>query len=496
MNGSTYNFIMDTDCYKLGSHWKMYPKNLDFITSYGECRSGSLYPELVFAGLRPLIHKITGTVITAEKVEEAFSYFNEEQKDQFNYDGWMYIANELGGKLPLEIKALREGTIIPKSQAMMQITNTVKGFAWLVGDSETMISRVWQGIGTATKSNAIRTLFKKYYNLTSDQGEKHFMLNYMLQDFGSRSATSFEHSAMYGVMHKLIFEGTDTVYAAKYAVDHYNADPATIISFVPASEHSVMTINGREGEEEVFKRLLETFPTGLLSIVDDSYDDNNFTTVFATKYKDVILARDGKVVFRPDSGDPVETVLRQLNNLEGVFGSTKNNLGFKILNPKVGILWGDGIDIDGISNILVAMTEFGWSIENIVFGIGSALCQKHNRDTIAWAFKACAALFTGYYTLCETPDRGPIRLEYIEFAKWSDVYKDPVNAGDTSDFTKASKRGIQKVIFLETGEYKTVRADNVTYAGYDDQLRIVLRDGKDFYDELDDWDAVVARVRS
>lgn len=474
MNGSTYNFILDSDAYKTASHWNMYPKELAFINSYGECRNGSKWSDVVFNGLRPLIARLTGEVVTKEKVDEAFMYFSPEQRDLFNYDGWMSIVNDLGGKLPIEIYALPEGTIIGKSNAVIQIRNTVAGYAWVVGFAETMLSRMWYSIAVATKARETKKIIKRYMKKTCDEGENFWLVDYMLHDFGSRSASSYESSGIYGVAHKLIFDGTDTTAGCKFAVDFYNADPTKIIMWVPASEHSVMTINGREGEEAVLERLIETYPTGLLSVVDDSYDDNNFTTNFATKYKDAILARDGKFVFRPDSGDPVECVLRQLKNLGEIFGYTFNKKGFAVLNPKVGILWGDGIDMPGVEAILEAMLQAGWSPENIVFGMGGNLAHKNlDRDTVGWAFKACAR-------------------RYYNEIDWTDVYKDPKNAGDDSSFTKASKRGVLKVVQVGL-ETETVRADE--YPGYEDLLKLVFRDGESFYTEDDDWEACVKRAR-
>lgn len=466
IKNKNYNLILDTDGYKIGGHYNMYPSELEYINSYFECRSSAKWNENVFFGLQPILQRISDKVITVDDVEEASkiskAYFGND--DAFNYDGWMYIANELNGKLPVEIYALPEGSVVQKGNCLVQIRNTDPKCAWVVGYLETLLSRIWYPITVATKSREIKKIIYKYLEKTSDLGGNHPLIDYCLHDFGSRSASCYEASEIGGLAHLVNFKGTDTVSAIKAAIDYYYADVDSELAFtVPASEHSIMTINGREGEEEIFKMLLDKYPTGILSVVDDSYDDNNFTTVFAEKYKEQILARDGKLVFRPDSGDPVECTLRQLNNIGNIFGKTINDKGYYVLNEKVGILWGDGIDIDGIENILSAMEEQKWSSQNIVFGMGGALLQKVNRDDLACAFKACARKYKG--------------------EDWKDVYKDPVANASTGYFSKKSKRGVLMVVKI-WDEFIT---DKVADILLEDQLELVFKNGDiikehNFYD--------------
>lgn len=456
MRNKKYNLILDTDGYKIGGHYNMYPDELEYINSYFECRASAIWDENVFFGLQPILEQISGSIVTMEDVDEAFTvskaYFGNVEA--FNYDGWQYIAQELGGKLPVEIFAIKEGSVVQKGNCLIQIRNTDPKCAWVVGYLETLLSRIWYPITVATKSREVKKIISAYWDATSDQGGISPGVDYCLHDFGARSASCYEASEIGGMAHLVNFKGTDTVAAIRAAKDYYNADPKDLAATVPASEHSIMTINGREGEEEIFKMLLDKYPHGILSVVDDSYDDNQFTTIFAEKYKEQILARMGKVVFRPDSGDPVECTLRQLNNLEAVFGCTTNELGYKILNPAVGILWGDGIDIDGIEGILASMKNANWSAENIVFGMGGALLQKVNRDNLACAFKACARKYMG--------------------GQWMDVFKEPAANAENGYFSKKSKRG-RLMVTKVWGQFTTMRKQKLDYV--EDQLKLVFENG-------------------
>jgi nicotinamide phosphoribosyltransferase len=203
----------------------------------------------------------------------------------------------------------------------------------------------------------------------------------------------------------------------------------------------VLTALGKEGEETVFGNLLNEFPKGVLSVVSDSYDIfNACEKIIGEVFHDQIVNRDGLFVVRPDSGDPVSTVLRCLEILGTKFGVTTNSRGFKVLHPKVRLLWGDGLNSDMIYDILFAMKNYGWSAENIVcFGMGGGLLQKVNRDTQRFAFKSCAQCRDGV---------------------WHDIWKDPV------DKTKASKRGRLALTLVDGpslsryvgGTFKTVPA--------------------------------------
>jgi nicotinamide phosphoribosyltransferase len=195
-----------------------------------------------------------------------------------------------------------------------------------------------------------------------------------------------------------------------------------------------MTSMGQEGEYKLLENLINEYPEGILSLVIDSYNYRDFIKVHTKKLKDKILARNGVTVFRPDSGDPESVTIEVLTDLDSVFGSTVNAKGYKILNPSVKMLWGDGIDYQGIRDILFTMKSNGWAASNIIFGCGGGLLQKVNRDTQRFAFKCSAQKRNG---------------------EWIDIYKNPL------DSSKASKKGKLKLIRNVHGGFSTV--------GYDDQ---------------------------
>jgi nicotinamide phosphoribosyltransferase len=241
--------------------------------------------------------------------------------------------------------------------------------------------------------------------------------------------------------------GTDTIRAMEFAIKYYNADLNDLAYSVPASEHSIMTAKGRAGETEVVRQLLEEYPKGILSIVADSYDVFNFTeNIIGGTFKDAILNRDGKVVIRPDSGDPESVTKKLINILGDKFGYTENKKGYKVLNPKVGLIWGDGLSVSDIRAILGNLAIDGWSSENIVMGMGGGLLQKVNRDTQRFAFK-CSAQLQGN--------------------EWVDIQKDPIHAG------KKSKKGRLSLI-KQDGVYTTIPySDNCN-----DVLETVFENGE------------------
>jgi nicotinamide phosphoribosyltransferase len=258
--------------------------------------------------------------------------------------------------------------------------------------------------------------------------------------------------------HLLNFYGTDTIEAMRYAKEYYNADLATLAFSVPATEHSVATARGPQGEFDVVQQMLDTYPVGIISNVADSYDIENFVkTIGSKRFKDQIMARNHdeipcKFVVRPDSvRSPEDTPHDQMvwiaNQLWEDFGGTINDKGFKVLDSHVGLLWGDGIDLEGITLILEALTKAGYSTENAVFGMGGGLLQKVNRDTQRFAFK------------CSAQQRND---------KWIDIYKKP------KDVSKASKKGMLRLVKNKKGEFETLP----NLGELDDEMVEVFRNGK------------------
>jgi nicotinamide phosphoribosyltransferase len=427
------NICLTTDSYKL-NHWNQYPEGTEIVYSYFECRKGAKFAETPFFGLQYIIkNHLEGVVVTREKIENAAklckAHFGDER--YFNREGWEYILNSHGGKLPVLIKAVEEGTVVPINNVLMTIQNTDENCFWLTNFLETILSQVWYPITVAALSREVKINIKKYLDLTSDGG----LLNFGLHDFGFRGASSWETAGIGGAAHLINFLGTDTVVAMEVAMNYYNANLSSLAFSVAATEHSVMTALGKDGEEQVVENLLNEYPTGILSVVADSYDIYNFVdNLVGKKFKDRILNRDGVFVVRPDSITPThqtpeEEMVWIMESLWNNYGGTVNSKGFKLINPKVRVLWGDGIDLEGIVKILQSVTNAGFATENIAcFGMGGGLLQKVNRDTQRCAFKCSAQYRNG---------------------NWYDIHKNP------KDISKASKKGRLKLIKVD-GKFATV----------------------------------------
>jgi len=445
------NIVTLTDSYKM-HHWGMYPENTEVVYSYWEARKGAKWNETVFFGLQYFIKEyLEGVVVTREGIDQArmlaTAHFGTDAN--FNGDMWEHILKEHDGKLPIRIKAVPEGTPVPINNVMLTIENTDPKCAPLTNHLETLLCQMWAASTCATLSRETKKTIKKYLDQTaeSDAG-----LGFMLHDFGFRGVSSVESAGVEGAGHLLNFLGTDTVKAMETAMEYYNAPLDGLAYSVPATEHSVMTAMGRDGEEEIVGRLLKQYPAGILSLVADSYDVYNFAeNILGGVYKDEILARDGVVVCRPDSGDPDEVVAKLLDILADKFGATTNAKGYKVLNPKIRVLWGDGIDIVGIRSILATMKFRGYSAENIVFGMGGGLLQKINRDTQRFAFKSSAQKRDGV---------------------WYDIFKDPLEGG------KSSKRGRLKLEKGPDGEFYTTRQDDFPHDHNEDYLETVFENGE------------------
>lgn len=440
------NICLLSDSYKFG-HFLQMPKGTETIYSYFESRNGAHWEETVFFGLQKILKDyFVGSVVTREKIDMAeklaMAHFGQPL---FNKDMWVHIVENHNGYLPIRIKAIPEGMAIPVSNVLMTVENIDPKCYALTNFMETVLTHVWYSCTVATLSRSIKKTIKGYLEKT-DGDIKH--LDFALHDFGYRGASSVESAAIGGMAHLVNFMGTDTVAAMECAIWHYRASLDDLAFSVPATEHSVMTSLGKDGEEELFAHLLDKHPRGILSVVIDSYNYQDFISVIAKKHKERILAREGKLVFRPDSGNPVEVTLDVLERLEEVFGSEYNSRGFKKLNDKVGALWGDGIGPEGIEKILEQMTINFWRADNIVFGMGGGLLQKVNRDIQRFAFKSSAQKRNG---------------------EWHDIYKDPI------DKSKASKKGRLALINNEFG-YRTVVEHTVNEC--ENLLKTVFENGR------------------
>lgn len=445
------NIVIKTDSYK-GSHQPQYPLGTRFVRSYLESRGG-LFNETVFFGLQYIAQKhLVGKVVTKDAIDRAEAFWKDHfgNKGIFKRDMWDHIANNLDGRLPIKIKAVLEGTVVPVKNVLMTIENTDEKCYALTNFLETILLQVWYPITVATYSRECKKVILQYLKETGDPS----LIPFKLHDFGCRGVSSYETAAIGAASHLVNFMGTDTVAGIELLMMHYQASMCGFS--IPASEHSTITSWGRDGEVFAYKNMLEKYPTGLAACVIDSFDTENAVEhLFGEVLHDLIMKREGTFVLRPDSGDPVEITLKVIEMLGKKFGYTTNNVGtgYKVLDPHVRIIQGDGINLETIKAILENFKQHGWSADNIAFGSGGKLLQAHDRDELKFAIK-CSSITIGDLT--------------------SDVFKDP-----KTDIGKKSKRGQLKLYKDANGNYETIESNDKRYAdpNYKDELVTVFENG-------------------
>lgn len=423
------NIIIDTDSYK-ASHYLQYPPGTTSMFSYIESRGGE-YENTVFFGLQYYLKKYLSHRVTVEEVEEAKEFF-EAHGEPFNYEGWMYIAKDLGGKLPVRIRAVPEGSVVPTHNILVSIESTDPKVFWVVSWIETMLLRVWYPINVATRSHKIRGIILDALRISAD--DPNAEISFKLHDFGSRGVSSQESAAIGGAAHLVNFMGSDTVVGVRCANKFYNTKMAGFS--IPAMEHSSVTSWGKENEVEAYRNMLKQTakPGGLVACVSDSYNLwNACSHLWGEQLKDEVIKSGATVVVRPDSGNPPAVVLRTAQLLDEKFGSIINSKGYKVLN-NVRIIQGDGINEHSIQEILDNLLDHGYSASNIAFGMGGALLQQHNRDTLKFAMK-CSHIYR------------TVHGEQVSV----DVFKDPI-----TDHGKVSKAGRLDLIRDMSGNWSTV----------------------------------------
>lgn len=446
------NICWLTDSYKV-SHYKQYPPGTKRIYSYFESRSGATFPATTFFGLQYWLKQyLVGPVVTKDKIDQAEELFNLHfEQPMFNRQGWEYILRTHGGRLPVEIKAVPEGSVVGQSNVLMTVENTDPAVYWLTNYLETLLVQVWYPSTVATQSRAMKAVILKYLAQTGDPS----LIDFKLHDFGFRGVTCAEQAAIGGASHLVNFKGTDTVAGLVLLRKFYN-EPMGGFS-IPAAEHSTITSWGRDHEVDACRNMLVQYPSGLMATVSDSYDIYNCcANIWGGVLKNDVLARDGVLVIRPDSGDPPTVVVKVLEILGEKFGVTANARGYKVLHPKVRVIQGDGIDFKMLDQILSAMSSACWSADNIAFGSGGGLLQKLNRDTQKFAFKCSSA----------TVD-DDVR----------DVFKEPV-----TDRGKKSKSGRLKLVHSHASEGSALTTVPATDPR-EDQLQFVFRNGELLVDQ-------------
>ena len=445
------NRVMYADSYKY-SHAFQYP-TMTSMFDYMSSRGG-VYPETVFVGGQIISKKFTAPIEQWE-VDEAFADA-QAHGVPFDVEGWDYIVQELNGKLPVRIRSIEEGKVIPVNMVLMTFESTDPKVPWVAGWMETVYMKVWYPTTVATKSYFVREMLEEFGSPEWAQ--------FAFHNFGDRGSSSVETAAIGGFAHSSIFMGTDNFNSIRFCRNMYNMKQVASFS-VFATEHSTTTANadGSTKKEIAFveRMLIENPDAPIMSFVADSYDVFNFTDKVTGKnswIRETIESRPNqKFVIRPDSGNPMEVIKRMIEIMEenevfdieipgkdGVMRKASSNYG---------ILWGDGITPEVIREILIMVTEMGYAAENMVFGSGGDIMQNVNRDTQRFAIK-CSSI---------------TRSDGTE----QDVFKNPI-----TDPSKASKKGrISTFVNSNTGEY-VVRRINETCDDFTDALVTVFEDGK------------------
>jgi nicotinamide phosphoribosyltransferase len=445
------NMMLLCDFYKI-CHRHMYPTGTTKLYATWTPRSNEYFREsdkVIWFGLQGFIRKYLISYFNRyfferkiEEIVEEYLFYIHYTFDESSDAGHIEALHKLG-YLPIQISALPEGTKVPYRVPCVTVENTHPDFAWVTNFFETMFSSsLWMPPTSATTAWVVRQIIEKYIDLTSENiiwkhvGAGDFSFRGMPVEAAIISAAAFLTS----------FTKTSTIPAIKYLCNYYNADVTKeeVGSWSASVEHSVTTSNfAVDGDEETFfrKMLTELYPMKPFSYVSDSYDYFNFVNTVVRSCKELILNHKGTVRIRPDSGDP-ETIIcgntnadaselekkGTLNLLWEIFGGTVNTKGYRVLNPCIGVVYGDAITITRCESICKRMMEMGYAVENVVFGIGSYSMQLRTRDSQGWAYKLT------YSEIGEQPIM---------------VFKDPITDKNS---VKKSQRGMVRVYQDEAGD--------------------------------------------
>ncbi|KAJ1357192.1 hypothetical protein KIN20_015273 [Parelaphostrongylus tenuis] len=423
------NVLYLADSYKI-THHNQYPEGTTHVYSYFESRGGK-FPEVCFFGLQYILKRwLVGAVVTHEMIDEAVEFYNQHfNMHVFNEAGWRHIVEKHRGHLPLRIKAIPEGSVVPTKNVLFTIENTDPVVPWLTNWFETLLVQTWYPMTVCTISRAYKQQIARYLYATSDSLDS---LPFKLHDFGYRGSTSVESAGIGGAAHLVNFMATDTIAGLKLCKKYYSCEMAGFS--IPATEHSTIITWKREGEVAAFRNMLRQYPKGLISVVSDSYDVfHAVSNIWGKELRDEVIERGagGCLIIRPDSGDPVLVLIKVLTLLEESFPVTVNSRGYKILPAYLRVVQGDGINYESTAAILAALMEAGWSTDNVVFGAGGALLQRIDRDTQKCAFKCSHVVVNG---------------------EQRDVYKNPA-----TDKGKRSKKGYLTLELTSTGSLETVQ---------------------------------------
>ncbi len=467
--------MLATDGYKL-DHRRQYPKGTEYVYSNWTARGSRLegIDHVTFFGLQMALKKRFMEDFQTNFFDKSVDEVCDEYREMLN----SYLGpNEIGtdhiralhelGYLPLEFKALPEGTSVPLRVPMLTVENTHPDFFWLTNYFETILSaELWLPMTSATTAGKIRGLLDSWAIRTTGSTDG---VGFQGHDFSMRGMSGLESAISSAAGHLVHFTGTETVPVLSELPKYYRVE-GFLAGTVPATEHSVMCAGGDTGELETFRRLMDLYPTGILSVVSDTWDFWNVLTEHLPVLKDQIMARDGKLVIRPDSGDPADIICGTHSSyspsstpeekgaieiLWDLFGGTINDQGYKVLDPHIGLIYGDSMNYARIDDICARLAAKGFASTNVVFGIGSFNYQYQTRDSFMFAMKATNVVIEGE-----------------ELA----IFKDP----KTDSGTKKSLKGRISVFnfggTLVAYDNDKPRASELTYSS--DLLQPVWRDGK------------------
>lgn len=482
-------FMLAPSTIKLYGTWiprsvKHAPKGITKIVSFGQ--------QLVWKWLHDefeenfFFTETRNQILTAGHSEKELSQYLEKLKSkalQFIKDMSLYLGMEYDGKhfeelwdlgyLPIKVKALPEGIETNPNIPHMTFINTVDGFAWLTLYLETVISSLaWKPSTAATIAKLYRRQAEEWVKKTDEKNM--WLVDFMCHDFSARGLDPMSQYLI-GLGHATSFKGSDTLPVIPASRYFYGVrrDEMPIYS-VNASEHSVSTTKiFTVGEQQMIADWLQIFPKGILSIVADTFDLWKLITEYLPANKEAIMARDGKLVIRPDSGDPVDIICGTdrimgmdrngkyiydpsgkgvIELLWDIFGGTINEQGYKILDPHIGAIYGDSITPERQVQIYERLAAKGFAATNIVLGVGSFTYQYNTRDTLGFAAKG--AWFEVKEEVGKTTDGNDTP---VYKTKSYNIYKDPV----TDDGTKKSLKGLLCVKRVLTSTKKDVNSGDL-----------------------------------
>ena len=478
------NSLFYTDGYKIG-HRKMLAPGTTRLYGTWIPRSTKHAPK----GITKIVSFGQQLVVKWLNDEFQENFFNLplDEAMKFTKDMSMYLGSEFDGNhfselhklgyLPIRIKSLPEGIETNPNVPHMTFINTVDGFAWLTLYLETIISSLsWKPTTSATIALQYKRNLVEWVMKTDPSNA--WLIPFLAHDFSARGLSPWDMISS-GLGHATSFRGSDTLPIIPAARYFYNEPENEVcINSVNASEHSVSTTCiFTMGEEKMISYFMDQFPTGILSIVSDTFDLWKLITEYLPANKEQIMSRDGKLVIRPDSGDPVDIICGLNTNkdlihtfeiseepeykgvielLWDIFGGTINEQGYKVLDPHIGAIYGDSINLERQIQIYERLAAKGFASTNIVLGVGSFTYQMNTRDTFGFAAKGAWFEVDG---------------------KGYDIYKDPV----TDDGTKKSLKGLVQVV-MEGDEYQVN-----TQCSWEQEsegiLQTIFEDGK-FYNQL------------